>query len=180
MQLVDDLFRLAEKYMVNGIYARLKHIFMSPSFLRDHPIWVYTLACRANLDADAELVIPLTFTMDLVRDIPRTCLSMMTGETYNRLLAAHATRRDALISAANRAVAPAYPGKCSCGLGFYTRLGRDIRLAVWEKPFLDRQRLDSCLPDSKSVCKSKSACRVSEQVISRYFTDILGEVQKLG
>ena len=102
LQLVDDLFQLAEKYMANSVHTKLRQILVaSPSFLKDDPIWVYALACRANLDAEAELAIPLTFKIDIIRDIPQTHLRMMTAETYNRLLIAHSARRAALISAVN-------------------------------------------------------------------------------
>ena len=186
LQLLDDLFRLAEKYMADSVHARLRQILaLSPSFLRDDPIWVYALACRANLDTEAERAISLTFKIDPVRDIPHTHLQMMTVATYNRLLRAHATRRAALISAVNRAKRP--PGYltngCSCGSGFYSRLEDKIDLAIWEKPFFDRQRFDSCLPDStssQSICKNGSDCRVSTQAISRYRANILDEIGKLG
>jgi len=179
LQLVDDLFQIAEKYMANSIHAKLKQTLVS--FLKDDPIWVYAIACRANLEAEAGLAIPLTFNIDPVRDIPRTHLRMMTGETYNLLLTAHATRRTVLISLVGRTKIPPHKG-CSCGGWFYTRLEKNINLAIWEKPFLDRRRLDSCLPDSTSTesrCGSGSGCRVSEQVISGYFTNILDEIRKL-
>ena len=182
LQLVSELFQIAEKYVANGVHARLKQILVSsPLFLRDDPIGVYALACRANLDAEAGLAIPLTFKIDPVRDIPHTHLRMMTTETYNRLLTAHATRRDVLVSLINRAKVPPHEG-CSCGSWFYTRLGCNITLAIWERPFLDRRRLDSCLPESTSTesrCGSGSGCRASEQVISGYFTNILDEIGKL-
>ena len=187
LQLVDDLFRLAEKYVADEVRAKLKQILVSPSFLKDDPIWVYALASRANLDAEAELAIPLTFNINLVRDIPRTHLRMMTGETHNRLLTAHADRRAELISIIRRVeLQPQDPWSeagCACGDWFDTRLRDSINLAVWEKPFLDRGTLDSCLPQStssESRCGLRPGCRLSEPVISKHFTSILHEVGKLG
>ena len=183
LQLADDLFQLAEKYMADSVHAKLRQILISSPFLKDDPIWVYALAYRANLDTEAELAIPLTFKIDPIRDIPQAHLRMMTVETYNRLLIAHSTRRAALISAASRARAPSYyPSGCSCGGWFYTRLDSNINLAIWEQPFLDRQRLNSCLPGSTSMeseCGTGS-CRVSELAISKYLTSILDEIGKLG
>ena len=184
LQLVDDLFQLADKYMAYGVHEKLKQVLTSsPSFLKDSPMWVYALACRANLDAEAELAIPFTFKTDPVRDISQLHLRMMTAEAYNRLLTAHATHRAQLISAVKRAEAPSYhPNGCSCGGWFYTRLENNINFAIWEKPFLDKQRLDSCLPRStsrESKCGLET-CRVSEKAISRYFTNILGEIEQLG
>ena len=181
LQLVDDLFRLAEKYMANGVHAKLRQTLVpSSSFLRDDPIWVYALACRANLDAEAELAVALTFKIDPVRDITHTHLQMMSAGTYNRLLTAHATRRAALISAVNRANPPPYPGECSCGLRFYSKLRKDISLIVWARPFLDKQRLDLYLSNPVAVCELGLGCRVSKQAISRFLADIIGEVEKIG
>ena len=101
LQLVGDLFQLAEKYMASSVHTKLKQILVSPPFLKDDPIWVYALACRANLDTEAELAIPFTFKIDIIRDIPPTHLRMMTTEAYNWLLVAHSARRAALISAVN-------------------------------------------------------------------------------
>ena len=187
LQLVDDLFRLTEKYMANGVHAKLRHIFPSPSFLRDDPIWVYAIACRANLNEEAELAIRHTFQIDLVQYIPHKHLQMMTAEAYNRLLISHAARRRKLVSALDRAecqpVKPA--GICNCGIGFYTGLCKDIKLAIWEgNPFLDRRRLDSRLPNltnmPRSECGLGSSCRVSAESTSGYVTNILNEIGKLG
>jgi len=184
LQLVDDLFQLAEKYMANSVHAKLKHILVSPSFLRDDPIWVYTLACRAGLNAETELAIPLTFNINLVRDIPLTHLRMMTGETHNRLLTSHADRRAELTSIIRRAKFQTQDfSGCACGHWFYTRLRDSINLAMVEKPFLDKQKLESCLPTTtseESKCGLGSGCRLSERVISEYFTRILDKAGKVG
>ena len=69
---MDDLFHLAQRYMANGVHTKLKQILMSfPSLLKDDPIWVYPIAHRTNLYAEAELVIPLKFKIDSIRDIPQ-------------------------------------------------------------------------------------------------------------
>jgi len=188
LQLVDDLFLLAEKYMADGVYAKLKHTLVSPSFLRSDPIWVYAIACRTGLGgAEADLAIRHTFEIDLVGGIPKSHLQMMTTETYNRLLASHVVRRTELVSALNRVYFPQWNHDgCTCGYRdwFYTRLFKEISLAIWETPFLDRRGLDSCLPRltkvPESVCGLESSCRVSPQTISGYFASILDEVGKLG
>ena len=185
LQLVNDLFRLAEKYMASGVHAKLKQILVSPSFLRDDPIWVYAIACCANLDEEAKLAVQYTFKIDLIRDISHTRLQIMTAEAYNSLLKSHAARRAELISALNQGQPPVLKsGKCGCGIGFYSILQRDIALKIWESPFLDRQRLDLCLSNvaytPKSKCGRKSVCRVSTQAISNYFTSILNEIGNSG
>ena len=185
LQLVDNLFQLADKYMASVVHAKLKPILVSPPFLRDDPIWVYAIACRANLDEEAGLAIPYTFRIDLIQEIPSIHLQKMTAETYNQLLLSHAARRAELISVLNRAtLRGSVPSGCSCGKGkFYSRLRKDICLAIWERPFLDRQRLDLCLANftgmSKSRCGLGPACRVSARTISTYFTGILEQIGKL-
>ena len=187
LQLVDDLFRLAEKYMTNGVYAKLKQILASPSFLKSDPIWVYAIACRADLNEEAELAIRHTFEIDLIQGVSQPHLQMMATGTYNRLLASHVARRAELISTLNRVFfPPCSRDGCSCGYRdwFYARLFKDISLAIWETPFLDRRRLDSCLSRftnvPESACGLESSCRVSPQTISAYFASILDEIGKLG
>lgn len=184
LQLVDDLFRLSEKYMTNVVHEKLKQILVSPIFIESDPVWVYAIACRADLGMEAELAIPHTFRIDPVRDVPRARLQMMTAETYNSLLVSHANRRSWIIYALGQVVFPSSePGGCGCGYPdwFYARLFKDLTIAVWEKPFLDRERLDSCLsvfemPESE--CGLGASCAVSPQAIARYFTSILNEIER--
>jgi len=187
LQLVDDLFRLAEKYMASGVHAKLRQILPSPSFLKNDPIWVYAIACRADFNEEAELAIRHASKVDPVHGISRKHLQMMTAEAYNRLLISHTARRDELLSALSQVrLPPGRLGKCGCGGWFYTRLHKDITLAIWKNPFLDRRRLDSCLSDFKNMPKSEcglgSSCRVSvdSEVISGYFAGILDKIGKLG
>jgi len=185
LPLVYDLFRIAEKYMANGVHMKLKQMLVSPSFLRDDPILVYAIACRMGLDKEAELAIPHTFRIDLIRDIPPTHLQTMTVEPYNRLLMSHEIHRVRLISDFKEVKIPLLkPGVCTCGQRFYTRLRRDIIIGIWERPFLDRERLDLCISNfegwPKSNCGAESACRVSAKVIFGYFTSILDGIRKHG
>ena len=188
LELVDELFRLAEKYVTDGVHAKVKQALVSPSFLKTDPIRVYAIACRTGLDGvEADMAIRHTFEIDLVGGIPGTHFQMMTAEAYNRLLSSHVARRAELISALNRVFFPSWNHhRCSCGYHdwFYPRLFKDITLAIWETPFLDRRRLDLCLSRftnlPESTCELKSSCRVSTQTISGYFANILDEVGKLG
>jgi len=143
--LVEHLFRLAEKYVTSGVHAKLRQILVSPSFLRDDPICVYAIACHANLNEEAELATPHTYRLDLVRDIPGTHLQMMTAETYNRLLIFPCrSSRQAQSRGQSNQTSTVGAGGCTCGGWFYTRLRKEITLAVCEIPSLDRRRLDSC------------------------------------
>lgn len=186
LRMVDHLSQLTAKYMVDCIRPRLKPALVSPSFLKNDPVWVYTIACRMDLNEEAELAISHTYRIDLVQDIPHTLLRAMTAEMYNRLLKSHATRREALISVLNRnkGLPSPYEGKCNCGPWFFTRLFKNIILAIWERPILDRQRLDLCLSKvegmPKSGCTPGTPCRVSAQGTSAYFASILDAIEKLG
>ena len=139
LQLVDDLFRLAEKYVANGVRAKLKQILVSPSFLRDAPILVYAIACRTSLDEETKLAIPHTFKIDLVRDMPRAQLRMMASEAYHDLLVEHSRRRDQLVDA----IRVASGGGVMCGC--VGKLRKEIRLEISTRPFLDRETLERCL-----------------------------------
>ena len=185
LRLLDDLLQFTDKYMAQIVTAKLRKLLVLPSFLEDDPVWVYAIARRANLNEEAKLAITHTFNIDPVQDIPRTHLQIMTAETYNSLLVSHAARRAMLMYALKQAKFPSLAqNMCDCSNWFYTRIHKDIALAIWKSPFLDRQRLDSCLSDfgnmPKSMCGLGSSCRVSPQTISKHFTSILEEVAKLG
>jgi len=154
LQLVDDLFRLAEKYMASGVHSRLKKLLLSPSFLKDDPILVYAVACRMNLDEEAKKAIPHTFRIDLVRDIPRNELRMMTVEAYHRLLMEHSLRRDQLIDIVDevsRSRGLRINGKCHC----VVKLRREMRLKFSRSPSLDRETLDMCLSSAQEQYASE-------------------------
>ena len=87
----------------------------------------------------------------------------MTAKTYNRLLAAHATRRRNLISAVNRVVGPPFEDS-DCGPWFYTGLCQDITLAVLENPIIDRERLYLCTEDGREFkCWHGTGCKVPHE-----------------
>ena len=181
---MDDLFRLAEKYMANGVLVKLKQILVSsspsPDSLRDDPIGVYAIACGANLDAEMEVAIPHTFKMDSVLDVSQAHIDMMTVVQYNHLLIAHAARRADLISAVNKTKGPPFE-ECACGHWLYTGLRQDITLAILEKSILHREKLYSCTKtDRESKCGRGSGCRVSYEAISGYFTSVLVEIWRCG
>ena len=181
-RIVGHLLQLSEKYMTNGVHTRLKQILASPSFLRNDPIWVYAIACRMDLDEEAKLAIRHTYQINLIRDVSPPLLQEMTTETYNRLLRSHAARREELTTVVNKTKCPACKGKCVCGIGFYTNLRKEISLAIWERPFLNRRRLDSCLPSSKGpkpACELGLSCRLSARVVSSYFNSVLDGVERL-
>jgi hypothetical protein len=183
LQIVDHLSQLAIKYPAANVRLKLKQILVSPSFLKSDPVWVYTIACRMDLDEEAELAIPHTYRVDLVQDVPRTVLRGMAAETYNRLLRSHATRREELVSILNREMGIPSWNECSCGPWFYTRLSKNIKLAVWERPVLDKERLNLSLSKVEGIPESKcglgSSCRISPREVSAFFAGILNAIERL-
>ena len=181
LQIVDQLSQLSIKYVVDCVRARLKQVLTSPTFLENDPIWVYAIARRMDLEEEAGLAIPYTYRFNLTQDVSRPLLQAMTAETYNRLLRSHATRRGELITVVKNAKPQRTGNGCNCGPWLYTRLVMTISLAIWERPFLDRQRLDSCLSEvePKSECNCGSSCRVSAEATSVYFTGILDKIAEL-
>jgi len=142
LRLMDDLFRVADKYATKGITTRLKERLVSPSFLKDDPIGVFTIACRNNLDEEARLAVPHTFTMDVVSQISEERLHAMTAKTYHHLLTEHAIRRKQLISAIDTAWRSFDPQtRCRC----MERLREKVQIHVYGTPFLYKETLESIL-----------------------------------
>jgi len=139
LQLVDDLFRLADKYEANGVHAKLTRILVSPSFLRDDPIGVYAIAYRNNLDEETKLAVSHTFSISVVGEISEEHLKAMTAMTYHHLLTDHALRREQLINVVKRSWDQS--SSCRCGDKFM----KEIRLELSKRPFLDRETLEGCL-----------------------------------
>ena len=175
---VDTLFQIADKYLAKSVTMKLAKLLLLPSFLKDDPIWVYAIARRANLNKEAELAIAHTFTINLVGEVSRTHLQTMTAEAYNSLLMSHAVRRVKLVSVLDQAKFPMGSYPCICHVVFCAKVHKNITIAIWEYPFLDRRRLDSCLPIPTSTC-GRAICGVTKQTIDKYFTDILDGIGKL-
>jgi len=143
LQVVDHLLQLAEKYMATGVHAKLRRFLVSSSFLKADPVLVYAIARRANLDKEARLAIPHTFETDLVQDVPRDKLRMMTIESYHRLLVEHLVRRNQLLNAVDEAYKSRerWTRACPCA----KQLTLQICLQISRKPFLNREMLEELL-----------------------------------
>jgi hypothetical protein len=106
----------------------------------------------------------------------------MTAEMYNRILKAHAGRRNELISVLKQTKTPSWGGGCTCGPWFFRRLTDKITLALWEKPILDAPTLVSCLSayhgKPKSECKLEKSCRISAESMTEYFASVLDAIEK--
>jgi hypothetical protein len=157
LRLLDDLFRLADKYAAKGVGAKLKKLLVSPSFLKDDPIGVFAVACRNDLEEEERLAVLHTFSINIVGEISEEHLQAMTTKTYHRLLAKHASRRKQLVDAIGQVPAVGVTW-CPC----VRNLKREIRFVTSERPFLDREILDTCLSSMRASC---SKCKGGEYCI---------------
>ena len=178
LQLVDHLLQLAGKYMATGVHTKLKRILMSPSFLEADPISVYAIACRANLDEEATLTIPHTFETDLVQDIPRDKLRMMTVESYHRLLVEHSLRRDRLVKVFYEVYKfqGGWHKLCFCA-GW---LEKEMRLQISNKPFIKRETLECLLSYSQAPSLSCSRdCPLTSKKSPGFLSDFMHKIYEM-
>ena len=94
MRLLNDLLRLADKYVAVGVVTKLKKRLVSPAFLKDDPIGVFAVAYRNNFEEEVKVAIPHTFSIDVVRKISEEHIQIMTTKAYHRLLTEHAIHRE--------------------------------------------------------------------------------------
>ena len=94
MRLLNDLLRLADKYVAVGVVTKLKKRLVSPAFLKDDPIGVFAVAYCNNFEEEVKVAIPHTFSIDVVRKISEEHIQIMTTKAYHRLLTEHAIHRE--------------------------------------------------------------------------------------
>ena len=92
-----------------------------------------------------KLAISHTFRIDVVASISAEHLQKMTAQSYNFLLQEHALHREKLLDAFKDAVR-GYKS-CSC----LTTLKKDIQIRISERPFLDKDILESCAFHGRAV-----------------------------
>ena len=178
LRLVDDLFRLADKYMANGVHAKLVKNLDLPSLLKKNPIGVYAVACRNNLGKEAEVAISHTFTIpNVVSNISEDDLQVMAVKDYHRLLTEHTKRRDRLVDAVS-AVKHPREGSTVCKCDKMVRKG--IYLELSRRPFLDRETLEEYLSSTpRPSCKSGMNCILQRGAHSEFLADIIRKTQQI-
>ena len=152
LRLMDDLFRLADKYAAKGVNEKLKKRLISPSFLKDDPIGVFAIACRSNLDEEERLAVSYTFSIDIINEISEEHIQTMTAGIYHRLLVKHAFRREQLLSAVDQAVlqlrpAASWISRCAC----IEKVKKEIRLKISGRPFLNSEILEMCFSSMRAL-----------------------------
>ncbi|KAF9785069.1 hypothetical protein BJ322DRAFT_1123953 [Thelephora terrestris] len=84
---ISCAFILLDKYeMQSGLLQTLKSLLVSPEFLKNDPIRVYSIACRWKLQEEADLAAPLTSSFDVVICVREEDVQWMTSVEYHRIL----------------------------------------------------------------------------------------------
>ena len=90
MSTVDAISRaldILDKYQVQGASLNpLRSLLVSPEFLKNDPIQVYSLACGWKFKEEADLAAPYTTSRDVLRSARVQDIQRMTGMEYHRIL----------------------------------------------------------------------------------------------
>jgi hypothetical protein len=184
LRLMDDLFRLADKYAAKGVNEKLKKRLISPSFLKGDPIGVFAIACRNNLEEE-RLAVSHTFSIDIINEISEENIQTMTAKTYHVLLAKHAFRREQLLSTVDQAVlqmrpAASWISPCAC----VEKLKKEIRLEISRRPFLNKEILEMCFSSMKALglkcgASGTGSCIYAPGPGARFLAEIAGILQAM-
>ncbi|KAL5487561.1 hypothetical protein ACEPAI_5669 [Sanghuangporus weigelae] len=94
---VSVLLEAVMKYDMTRAIATLRRILVSPSFVEKEPVRVYSIACRHDLDPEAQIASSHTLSMNVLESPPSEDLKYMTAWSYHRLLTLHRHRADAAL-----------------------------------------------------------------------------------
>jgi len=133
---------------------------------------VFAIACRNNLDEEAKLALAHTFSINLVHQIPEH-LQTISVKTYHRLLTEHAIRREQLISSIDetrRSMDIVHPCRC---------VEERVRLRISERPFLDRETLETCVTKDSFRCMGGSNCVSTAGLSSIFLSDAMCRLQTM-
>jgi len=78
---------ILDKYQVQGASLQpLRSLLMSPEFLKNDPIRVYSLACAWKFKEEADLAAPHTSSLNVLTSAFAEDVQRMTGVEYHRIL----------------------------------------------------------------------------------------------
>ena len=78
---------ILDKYGVRGGPLQvLKDLLVSPDFLENHPIQVYSIACWWKFKHEADVAAPYTSSLDVLSSARTEDIQRMTGMEYHRIL----------------------------------------------------------------------------------------------
>ena len=84
---ISRAFVILDKYEVQGGPPQLlKSLLVSPEFLKNDPIRVYSIACRWKFKEEADLAAPYTSSLDVLSCTREEDVQWMTGVEYYRIL----------------------------------------------------------------------------------------------
>jgi len=85
---------ILDKYQVQGASLRpLRSLLVSPEFLKNDPIRVYSIACSWKFKEEADLAAPYTSSRDILASICEEDVRRMTSIEYHRILILGKERR---------------------------------------------------------------------------------------
>ncbi|OCB91212.1 hypothetical protein A7U60_g1559 [Sanghuangporus baumii] len=94
---VSVLLEAAMKYDMTRAIATLRRILVSPSFVENEPVRAYSIACRHDLESEAQIASSYTLGINVLDNPPLEDLKYMTAWSYHRLLTLHRHRADAAL-----------------------------------------------------------------------------------
>ena len=85
---------MLDKYEVQGApLQRLRSLLVSPEFLKNDPIGVYSIACGWKFGAEADLAAPYTSSLSVLHRVRPEDVQRMSGTDYHRILTLAEGRR---------------------------------------------------------------------------------------
>ena len=85
---------ILDKYQVQGASLRpLRALLVSPEFLKNDPVQVYSIACSWKFKEEADLAAPYTSSRDILASIREEDIRRMTSMEYHRILILGKERR---------------------------------------------------------------------------------------
>ena len=138
---ISHALTILDKYEVQGAALQhLKLLLVSPEFLKNNPIQVYSIACGWKFKEEADIAAPYTSSVNLLSCIREEDVKRMTGMEYHRLLVLDEKRRSRSINCIRGARIFCYG--CSRYKTFYAKY-RGRLVDSFEKdhrPFYDHGR----------------------------------------
>jgi len=91
---ISRVLVILDKYQVQGASMRpLRSLLVSPEFLKNDPVRVYSIACSWKLKEEADLAAPYTTSRDILAHIREEDVRRMTSMEYHRILILGRDRR---------------------------------------------------------------------------------------
>ncbi|KAF8891841.1 hypothetical protein BD779DRAFT_151993 [Infundibulicybe gibba] len=116
---LDELVRLVDvaiKYEFEIVLSSLRRVLVSPPFVEEEPMKIFSIACRYEFENEAKIASRYTLRQNVIEGPLTDDLKYISGYSYHRLLELHRTRA----RAAQKLLQPSNDLKCSqCnGTGF--------------------------------------------------------------